>query len=85
MQSISLAITQFFTMLSVLFSAGEKLAGSIDNLATVANESSGDYADEARIQREIRKAQRERDRDLHKAKLLTQTEPSTPAQPALPQ
>lgn len=78
MQAISVAIVQFFTMLTTLFSAGEKLAGAIDNLATVANESSGDYADEARINREMRKAQRERDRELHAQKLLTQTSPSTP-------
>lgn len=58
MQAISVAIVQFFTMLTTLFSAGEKLAGAVDNLATVANESSGDYADEARINREMRKAQR---------------------------
>ena len=42
---------QFFTMLTVLFSAGEKTAKSLDNLATWAEESSGAFADQARIER----------------------------------
>lgn len=43
---------QFFAMFTVLFSAGEKTAKSLDNLATWAEESSGAFADQARIERQ---------------------------------
>ena len=43
---------QFFSMLTVLFSAGEKTAKSLDNLATWAEESSGAFADQARLERQ---------------------------------
>jgi hypothetical protein len=73
MQAFSAAIVQFFGMLITLFSAGEKLASSINNLAIVADESSGDYADEARIQRQMRKAQREHERNKQTLALANDT------------
>lgn len=42
---------QLFSMFTVLFSAGEKLAATVDNLATVAEETSGQYKDQSRINR----------------------------------
>lgn len=42
---------QFFSMITVLFTAGEKLAKSADNLATWAEESTGAFSDQARIER----------------------------------
>lgn len=42
---------QLFAMFTVLFSAGEKTAKSLDNLATWAEESSGAFADQARLER----------------------------------
>lgn len=54
MSAISLAITQLFTALSVLFSAFESIAKTANNLATVAEESSGTYMDQARIDRQAK-------------------------------
>lgn len=54
MSAFSLMITQFFTMFSNLFSAANKLCITADNLATVAEESSGTYRDQARIDREVK-------------------------------
>lgn len=51
MSAISLAITQFFSALTVLFSAFESSCKTIENLATVAEEASGTYKDQARIER----------------------------------
>lgn len=45
------AIKQFFAMFTVLFAAGEKLAKTADNFATWAEESSGAFSDQARIER----------------------------------
>jgi hypothetical protein len=46
------AIRQFFNMLSVLFGAGEKLAMSLDDLASYAQEGSAQVLKEARLERE---------------------------------
>ena len=54
MSAISLAITQFFTALSVLFAAFESICKTAENLATVAEESSGTYMDQARIDRQAK-------------------------------
>ena len=62
MSQFSQAFSAFFAMLFTLFSAGEKFARSIENLATVAEQSSGEYADEAAIQREMRLAERQKAR-----------------------
>lgn len=51
MSAFSLAFTQFFSALAVLFTAFEKLCKTADNLATVADESSGAYKDQARVER----------------------------------
>lgn len=45
-------IAQACAMLVALFSAGEKLAKSADNLATWAEETSGSFTDEARATRQ---------------------------------
>ena len=42
---------QLFSALFVLFSAAEKAAKSLDNLASIGEEMSGAYADEQRIAR----------------------------------
>lgn len=52
MQAMALAFTQFFSAFAVLFGAFEKIAKTADNLATVAEESSGQYVDEARASRQ---------------------------------
>jgi hypothetical protein len=54
MGAFSTAFTQFFAALTVLFSAFSKLAGTVDNLASVAEESSGQYKDQARIDRQAK-------------------------------
>ena len=54
MSAISLAITQFFSALSVFFTAFESVAKTCNNLATVAEESSGTYMDQARIERQAK-------------------------------
>jgi hypothetical protein len=51
MASAKLAITQFFTAFVALFTVIEKLANTADNLASVAEESSGAFRDQARIDR----------------------------------
>jgi hypothetical protein len=51
MSAFTSAFTQFFTALTVLFTAFSKLCGTADNLASVAEESSGAYRDQARIER----------------------------------
>ncbi len=52
--NIALSIRQFFSMVTVLFGAGEKFAKSIDNIATVAEETSGAYVDSSRYERQIK-------------------------------
>ena len=71
------AVSAFFAMLFTLFSAGEKFAKAVDNLGTVAEQASGEYADQSTIQRNMRLAQRKRDQELQAQALLTQTAPST--------
>lgn len=53
MNAISLAITQFFTACSVLFTAFESICKTLLNLATVAEESSATYMDQARHDRQV--------------------------------
>jgi hypothetical protein len=62
MGAISTAITQLFTALTVLFTAFESLCKTANNLATVAEESSGTYMDQARIDRQIKLSKMEADR-----------------------
>jgi hypothetical protein len=69
MQALSLAFTQFFATLAVFFSAFEKFGKTIDNIATVAEESSGQYRDEAHINRQAKLL--ELNEKLAKQKLLT--------------
>ena len=49
--------TQFFSMLSMLFSAGERTAKSLDNLAKWAEDESGTFVENAAIEREAKLAQ----------------------------
>ena len=51
MGALSKAFTQFFVMLEYAFSAVTKIFITADNLATVAEETSGEYKDQARINR----------------------------------
>jgi hypothetical protein len=51
MSAFTTAITQFFAALTVLFSAFKSGASTINNLCIVAEESSGAYKDQARIER----------------------------------
>ena len=51
MSAFSTAFTQFFAALTVLFSAFSSICKTADNLATVAEEASGSYKDQARIER----------------------------------
>lgn len=55
------AIKQFFSMITVLFSAGERTAKALDNMAAWAEESSGQFNDVARNERALKLA-------IHKAK-----------------
>ena len=68
MGAITLSIRQFFNALTVLFAAGEKVAKSLDNLATVAEETSGQYVDDSRAQRAIKRIELEKQLKLVEAK-----------------
>lgn len=72
MNALSAALVQFFTAITTFFAAFEKIAKTADNLATVAQESSGVYMDEARADRQAKaaaraKAQLEAQRTIDKA------------------
>ena len=56
MESFAKAWTSFFTMLDNLFSATNKLAVSLNNVATVAEQTSGEMADASIAQRAKRMA-----------------------------
>lgn len=58
MGAFSTAIVQFFSAITVFFGAFEKIAKTADNLATVAEEASGTYVDEARADRQAKIAAR---------------------------
>ena len=62
MGAFSKAFTQLFSALTVLFTAFESICNTANNLATVAEESSGSYKDQARIDRQMKLAQLEADR-----------------------
>lgn len=51
MTQLMQALTQFFSTMFVFFSMTEKFAKAGEHVATVAEESAGAYADEARIKR----------------------------------
>lgn len=56
MSALATAFTQFFNSITVLFSAFEKIAQTADNLASVAQDSSGEYKDEAAAKRKKNQA-----------------------------
>lgn len=58
--NVSLTFRQLLNMLSSFFAAGEKIGKTLDNLATVAEETSGAYVDEARADRLAKIAAREK-------------------------
>lgn len=53
MNAFTRFITVFFNSLNSWFNTIEKLGSAAENLATVADESSGQYKDEARIRRRL--------------------------------
>lgn len=53
--TISIAITQLFRAITVLFSAAEKGAKAIDNLAGWSEAASGNFADSASVERQVAK------------------------------
>jgi len=55
---------QLFNALTTLFSAAEKAAKSLDNLASIGEEMSGAYADEQRVLRQAKLAQLAKDNKL---------------------
>lgn len=74
MGAISTAITQLFTALTVLFTAFESICKTANNLATVAEESSGTYMDQARIERQAKLTKLKHDQaEQAKALALTAT------------
>lgn len=54
--------TRFFSMITVLFSAGERGAKALDNMAAWAEESSAQFNDQARAERRQKLA-------IHQAKM----------------
>ena len=62
MSAFATAFTQFFTALTVLFTAFSKICQTADNLASVAEDASGTYKDQAYIDRQIALSKREAER-----------------------
>jgi hypothetical protein len=56
--NMSTTFRSLLTMLGAFFSAGEKIGKTLDNLATVAEETSASYVDEARADRQAKIAAR---------------------------
>ena len=54
MSAFSAALVQLFTTFITLFSAINRFATGLDNIGKVVEESSAAYADEARIQRQMK-------------------------------
>lgn len=75
MGAFSKAFTQLFSALTVLFTAFESICNTANNLATVAEESSGSYKDQARIDRAMKLAQLEHDRATAAKALTNQVQP----------
>lgn len=63
MSAFSTAFNQFFRAFALFFTVVERLFQTADNLATVAEESSGSYKDQARIDRQIKVAALEKSRE----------------------
>lgn len=68
--NISFAFRSLLAMLTSFFSAGEKIGKTLDNLATVAEETSGVYVDEARAERQAKIAARQQQLALEAAVVL---------------
>jgi hypothetical protein len=75
MSALSAAIVQFFSALTTLFSAFDKVAKTIDNIATVGEQSSAQYMDEATERRKQQRAQLEAQT---RAAIALANNPSTP-------
>lgn len=61
----SIAIRQLFAAITVLFSAAEKASSAINHLATWSDETAGNFADEARIQRTAKRRELEASTGVH--------------------
>jgi CBS domain containing-hemolysin-like protein len=57
--SFGQAFVQFFTMITTLFSAGNRTANALNHLAGVAEDTAAQYSDEARIKRQKQAAELE--------------------------
>ncbi len=55
--SFGQAFVQFFTMITTLFSAGNRTANALNHLAGVAEDTAAQYADEAKAKRDQQAAQ----------------------------
>jgi hypothetical protein len=86
MQAFWTAFTQLFSMITVLFSAGEKMAKTIDNVAGVGEMKSATYLKEAEHDQEVAveefKFAREKRRAELDAKRKSLTSNNTAALPA---
>ena len=58
---MGIAFKQFFMAITVLFAALERICSAVNHLAVWADETSGAFEDEARIDRQSRKAKMELD------------------------
>lgn len=70
--SIINAIVAIMTSITTSAGALDKVAKSLDNLATVAEETSASYVDEAKSDREIAKMRRAAERQKQLAALQSQ-------------
>lgn len=75
MGALSNAFTQFFVMLEYAFSTFTKIFITADNLATVAEETSGEYKDQARINRMRNRARLEAQREDEAMELGSRNHP----------
>lgn len=72
MSAFATAFTQFFTALTVLFSAFSKICQTADNLASVTESASGTYKDQAIHDQQVAA-------NLRKAELLASAQAAIPA------
>ena len=63
MNAFTATLNQVFTTLALFFTVIERLFKTADNLARVAEESSGAFHDEAHINRQIKLDQLKKDRE----------------------
>lgn len=76
MSGLSTAFLQFFSAITVLFSAFERFARTADNIGKVAEESSAAYADDAAETRQIKLAKLKHDREQQRKALAIESSAS---------